>query len=106
MAEMHDTGTMVDPRQLLNDSRSKILAIAARHGAGNVRLFGSMARGDFDSASDFDFLVELQPGRTLFDLGGLLYELQTLLGREVDVVTEAGLAPRIRERVLAEAIPL
>ena len=90
----------------LREKRQQILALAEKYGARNVRVFGSVARGDARPDSDIDFLVELEPGRSLFDLGGLLYELQSLLGVEVDVVTEKGLRARIRERVLQEAIPL
>lgn len=90
----------------LRERRSAILNVAARHGASNVRVFGSVARGAADMASDVDFLVELQPGRTLLDLGELLMDLSDLLGREVDVVTEKGLRDRVRGRVLAEAKPL
>jgi hypothetical protein len=90
----------------LQAKREEILRIAAQHGARNVRVFGSVARGEADEASDIDFLVELEPGRTLFDLGGLLMDLRELLGREVDVATERGLKPRIRERVLREAVNL
>jgi predicted nucleotidyltransferase len=96
----------MDARELLQDKRQQILEIAVRYGAGNLRIFGSVARGDSGSKSDIDFLVDLQPGRTLLDLGGLLYELQDLLGRDVDVVTESSLRHRVRERVLREAIPL
>lgn len=71
-----------------------------------MRIFGSVARGKADERSDVDFLVELEPGRSLLDLGGLLMDLQQLLGHPVDVVTERGLRERIRERVLEEAIPL
>lgn len=85
---------------------SEILAIATRNGASNLRVFGSVARGDAGPESDVDFLVELEPGRSLFDLGGLLMDLQDLLQCPVDVVTPAGLRPRIRERVLAEAVVL
>ena len=90
----------------LQEKREQILAIAEKYGARNVRVFGSVVRGEARPDSDIDFLVELEPGRSLFDLGGLLYELQSLLGVDVDVVTEKGLRPRIRERVLSEAIPL
>jgi hypothetical protein len=69
-------------------------------------VFGSVARGEADDASDFDFLVELESDRSLFDLGGLQFELESLLGRPVDVVTERGLKARIRERVLREAVPV
>jgi predicted nucleotidyltransferase len=92
--------------KLLKEKRQEILLIAARHGATNVRVFGSVARGEADAASDLDVLVDLEPGRSLIDLGGLLMDLQQLLGREVDVVTEKGLRARIRERVLKEAVPV
>jgi predicted nucleotidyltransferase len=86
--------------------RAEILAAAARHGATNVRVFGSVARGDADAASDVDFLVDFEPGRSLLDLAGLLVDLEDLLGHPVDVVTEPGLKARIRHRVLAEAVPV
>jgi len=86
--------------------RDQILRLAARRGARNVRVFGSVARGDSDEHSDVDFLVEMEPGRTLFDLSGLLADLEALLQSRVDIVTEKGLRPRIRERVLGEAVPL
>lgn len=86
--------------------RDDILSIAAQHGARNVRVFGSVARGDARPDSDVDILVDMEPGRSLFDLGGLLYDLQALLGVEVDVVTEKGLRSRIRAQVLQEAVPL
>jgi predicted nucleotidyltransferase len=71
-----------------------------------VRVFGSVARGDADGSSDVDLLVDLDPDRSLFDLGGLLMDLTELLGADVDVVTEASLKPRVRNRVLAEAVAL
>jgi predicted nucleotidyltransferase len=86
--------------------REEILRIAARHGARNVRIFGSVARGQAGKESDLDVLVDMEPGRSLLDLGALLMELQELVGSRVDVVTEQGLRPRIRERVLQEAVPL
>lgn len=92
--------------ELLSAKREDILRIAAQHGAHNVRVFGSVGRGDARSDSDVDLLVELEPGRSLLDLGGLLMDLQDLLGREVDVVTDKGLRDRIRARVLKEAVPL
>jgi len=91
---------------LIREKREEILALCAKYGARNVRLFGSVARGEADERSDLDFLVELEPGRTLFDLGGLQYELEELLGHRVDVTTERGLKLRIRERVLREAVPI
>ena len=90
----------------LASARAEILAAAARHGATNVRLFGSVARGDADATSDIDFLVDFEPGRSLLDLAGLLIDLEDLLGYPVDVVTEPGLKARIRPRVLAEAVPV
>ncbi len=92
--------------ELLRTRREEILRIAAKHGAHNVRVFGSVARGEADETSDVDFLVEMEPGRSLLDLGGLLIDLEGLLGRPVDVVTERGLKPRIRPRVLNEAVAL
>jgi len=92
--------------ELITDKRDDILRVAATHGARKVRVFGSVARGEADETSDSDFLVELEPGRTLFDLGGLLMDLRILLGREADVVTERGLRTRIRTRVLQEAVAL
>lgn len=83
--------------------KNDILKIAAKHGARNIRIFGSVARGEARLDSDVDFLVEMEPGRTLFDMGGLLMDLRDLLGLGVDVVTEQGLKPRIRDRVLKEA---
>ncbi len=93
-------------QELLQSKRDEILRIAAKHGAHNVRVFGSVARGEADEESDVDFLVEMESGRSLFDLGGLLIDLENLLGRHVDVVTERGLKPRIRTRVLNEAVAL
>jgi predicted nucleotidyltransferase len=92
--------------KIIDKQREQILALAAKHGAFNVRVFGSVARGDETLASDVDFLVDLEDGRSLFDLGGLLYDLQNLLHREVDVVTEAGLHWYIKDRVIKEAKPL
>ena len=90
----------------LRARREEILRLAAQRGARHVRVFGSVARGDADARSDVDFLVDLEQGRSLLDLGGLLMDLQDLLDRRVDVVTEKGLKARIRNRVLAEAVPL
>ena len=90
----------------LQSSRDEVLRIADRHGARNLRVFGSVERGDEDHESDLDLLVEMDAGRSLFDMGGLLMELQDMLGCKVDVVSEKGLSPRIRERVLGEAVPL
>ena len=93
----------------INDIKKKrveIIRIAAEHGARNIRVFGSVARGDADEISDVDFLVEMEPGRSLFDLGGLLMELQEFLGCNVDVITERCLKDRIRDKVIREAVAL
>jgi uncharacterized protein len=92
--------------QSLAERRSEILGLAERYRAGDVRVFGSVVRGDNTDASDVDFLIRPRRGCSLFDLGGLLEDLQDLLGCRVDLVTEEGLKPRLRERVLKEAIPL
>jgi predicted nucleotidyltransferase len=86
--------------------RQLILAIAKRYGVSNVRVFGSVARGDDKQDSDVDFLVDLDSGRTLFDLGGFLMEVQQLLGRRVDVVTGDGLHWFVRDQVIQEAVNL
>jgi predicted nucleotidyltransferase len=83
--------------------RSAILDLAKKRGAQNVRVFGSVARGEAGSESDIDFLVDLEPGRSLLDLGGLLMDLQALLGHRVDIVTENALHWYIRDQVLKEA---
>ena len=89
--------------QLLQSNRETILRLSAKYGASNVRLFGSVARGQADDNSDIDFLVDLEPDRSIFDLGGLLMELQELLHRKVDITTENGLHWYIRDKVLQEA---
>lgn len=96
----------MDLNQLLQEKREAILQLAAKHGARNVRLFGSVARHEANEQSDIDFLVDMEPGRSLMDQGGLLMDLQELLGREVDVVTEKGLYWLLRRRILKEARPL
>lgn len=90
----------------LKEKKDKIYSIASKYGAEHIRIFGSVATGQTHSNSDVDFLVDLAPGRSLFDLGGLLMDLHNLLGCEVDVVTGAGLKPRIRNRILKEAVNL
>lgn len=93
-------------RELLGGKREQILGIAARHGASNVRVFGSVARGDAREESDVDILVDLAPGRSLLDHAALMVDLEDLLGRRVDVATERGLKPHVRERILREAVRL
>jgi len=91
---------------LLKEKRNEILSIAAKHGARNVRVFGSVARGEADEKSDVDFLVEMEPGRSLFDHADLWLELQELLDRKVDVVSENSIYWLLRRRILKEAKPL
>jgi len=92
--------------ELLQAKREDILQTARKYGAYNVRVFGSVARGEADEKSDIDLLVDMEKGRSLLDLAGLLIDLEDLLGCKVDVVTTDGLRERIRERVLKEAIAL
>jgi uncharacterized protein len=86
--------------------RENINRIAAAHGARNVRVFGSVARGESSGSSDLDLLVEMTDGRSLFDLVALGADLEEALGVAVDVVTEKSLSPYLRDRVLAEAVSL
>lgn len=92
--------------ELLRQRRNEILKLASQHGARTVRVFGSAARGEADGDSDIDFLVELEPDRTLFDLGALLMDLQDLLGRKIDIVTDDSIYWLLRRRILKEAVPL
>jgi predicted nucleotidyltransferase len=92
--------------QILRNRREEICAVGAEYGARDIRLFGSVARGEDGPDSDIDFLVHFEPGTTLLDQAGLIDEFERLLGRKVDVVSERGLKERIRERVLREATPL
>jgi predicted nucleotidyltransferase len=92
--------------EVLKDKREDILRIAAKHGAHHIRVIGSVARGEARPDSDVDFLVELEPDRSLFDHAALMIELAAFLGRKVDVATERGMRPHIRERVLQDAVPL
>jgi len=92
--------------EILKEKREEIFRIASKHGAYNVRVFGSVARGEAGEESDIDLLVGMEPGRSLLDHAALLLDLQELLGCKVDVVSDRGLKARIRKRVLREAIPL
>ncbi|MFI5385396.1 MAG: nucleotidyltransferase family protein [Fimbriimonadales bacterium] len=91
---------------LIDRHRDEILDLAARHGATNVRVFGSFARGEARQDSDLDLLVDMEPGRSLIDTIQLIQELGRLLGRKVDVLTEPALYWMVRRRILAEAKPL
>jgi len=92
--------------QLISAKKAEISALAVSYGASNIRIFGSVARHTADEKSDIDLLVELEPGRTLFDLGGLTHDLEELLGRHVDVCTAPLLRKQVRARVISEAVPL
>ncbi|MDS4010165.1 MAG: nucleotidyltransferase family protein [Defluviicoccus sp.] len=94
------------PEQRLREKRDELLRIAAKYGASDVRVFGSVARGEADEESDIDLLVCFEPGRSLLDHAGLWLDLEALLDCRVDVVSEGGLKPRLKDRVLGEAVPL
>jgi predicted nucleotidyltransferase len=96
----------MDIQNLVKERREKILAAAARHGARNVRIFGSVARGEAGPESDLDILVDLEPGRSLMDHAALVVALEELLGCRVEIATERGLRPRFRDHVLQEAVAL
>jgi predicted nucleotidyltransferase len=91
---------------LIETHRAELLALARRRGITGVRVFGSMSRGDGSESSDVDLLVTLTPGTSALALGGLMLDAQELLGRRVDVVTEASLHPALRASVVASAVPL
>ena len=92
--------------ELRRSNKEQILHLAANYGVRNVRIFGSVARGDSSASSDIDFLVDLDPDRTLMDLGGLLTGLQEILHVPVDIATERMLRPKVRDRALREAVLL
>lgn len=92
--------------ELLRQRRNEILKLASQHGASNVRVFGSAARGEANAGSDIDFLVELEPDRTLFDLGALLMDLQDLLGRKIDIVTDDSIYWLLKRKIMKEAVSL
>jgi len=98
--------TMITLETLRNEKKAAILRLAERHGAHNVRVFGSIIHGENRPDSDVDFLVDLDPGRDLFDLGGLLADLKDLLKTKVDLVEASCLHPYIRDRVVSEAVRL
>ncbi|MDB5039236.1 MAG: polymerase beta domain protein region [Bacteriovoracaceae bacterium] len=96
----------MDRFQFVKKHREDILKLAALHGANHIRVFGSVARGTAGPNSDIDFLIRLDPGRSLLDHAGFLSDLEDLLKCRVDVVTEKGLRSIYREQVLREAKPL
>ena len=92
--------------KLLKEKRGSVIEMAARHGAKNIRVFGSVARGEAGAESDIDLLVKMEEGRSLLDLSALIFDLRKLLGVKVDVVSEEGLYWLLRRRILKEARPL
>jgi predicted nucleotidyltransferase len=90
----------------LQSNRNEILRIASTHGARNLRVFGSVARGEDSPDSDIDLLVDMDPGRSLLDLVALGQDLEDLLQRKVDVLTDVSVHPALRDRILSEARPL
>ncbi|NER47106.1 MAG: nucleotidyltransferase family protein [Symploca sp. SIO1A3] len=92
--------------ELITQKREEILNLAAQHGARNVRIFGSVARGEAHQDSDIDFLIDLGEKLSPWFPVRLIRDLENLLGCKVDVITEKGLKERIRERVIQEAVPL
>ena len=96
----------MDLKRHLREKRDEILVIAARHGARNVRVFGSVARGEDNPDSDVDFLIDVGSTTSSWFPAGLILDLEEVLGRRVEVVTAKALNPYIRDRVLREAIPL
>lgn len=97
---------MISLEQTVQAKRNDILRLATQYGATRVRIFGSVVRGKADSDSDLDLLVAFEPDRSLLDLIGLKQDLRDLLGREVDVVSERGVSPYLRDRILQDAQPL
>jgi len=93
-------------QEMIRQHRNEILALAQRYGAHDVRIFGSVARGEATAASDLDLIVRFDPDRSLFDHGGLLMDLRDLLGVKVDVIDEEGMRPRFRGHVMKEAVAL
>ncbi len=91
---------------LLRSRRNALVTIGARHGARNIRVFGSVARGDDTETSDIDLLVDMEQGRSLLDLVGFQQEVSEALGRNTDVLTANAISPYLRDRILSEAIRL
>lgn len=96
----------MDIKQQIQEKRDEICAIAAQHGAYNIRIFGSVVRGEAGPDSDVDFLIDAGPTTSSWFPAGLILDLQKILDRRVEVVTEKALSPFIRDYVLREAIPL
>ena len=92
--------------QLRQQWKPAILRLAAQHGARNVRVFGSVVRGEATDASDLDLLVDMESGRSLFDFIGLQQDLESTLGCKVDVVADGGISPYLQDQIYGEAVPL
>jgi len=96
----------METKSFIEEKRDIIIRIARAHGARNVRVFGSHARGDSGPESDLDLIIELEPDRSLLDLIAIKLEIEDLVHRKVDVVTEAALSPYLREEILQETVAL
>jgi predicted nucleotidyltransferase len=105
VSSMSPASAQIDLRRL-RARREEILRFAAEHGARNVRVFGSVVRGESDASSDVDLLVEMEPGRSLIDLVGLWQDLEDMLDTHVDVLSDGGVSPHLRDRIYAEAVSL
>lgn len=103
---METSGSATATLQSIGSHRAEILELAARYGATNVRVFGSVVRGEARPTSDIDLLITIDETRSLLDYIALMQDLEDLLGRRIDLVIEPDLHPAIRERVLAEALPV
>ena len=97
---------MMNMETLRSQWRNVILGLAKKHGARNVRVFGSVARAEAVDMSDLDLLVEMEPGRTYLDLVGFWQDLEETLGFSVDVLTDKGISPHLRDRIYEDAKPL
>jgi len=92
--------------ELVRTKREEIVQLAHNYGASNVRFFGSLARGEAGPNSDVDLLVQMDEERSLLDLVGLWLDLEALLGRKVDILTDGGVSPYLRDRIYSEAVPI
>ncbi|MBI2066614.1 MAG: nucleotidyltransferase family protein [Deltaproteobacteria bacterium] len=111
MAKKEDPRSLPEAKHLeikniLETNRNQVMGLARRHGAKNIRIFGSVARGEAQLDSDIDLLVEMESGRTLLDLVSFWQEIEDLLGRKVDVLTDGGISPYLKDQIYSEAVPL
>ena len=104
-AQFHG-GRLVTTLDAVRSERNRILEVAQRHGITNVRVFGSVVRGEATQESDLDLLVEVEAGRSLLDLVAFWQELEERLGHRLDVISDGGVSPYLRERIYAEAVSL